>query len=170
MTGYGLNPRNTAFPFGMWTLSRVVLPVLLTVAGDQEADSDRWIHYCVSSRDKATRMTCKTRKESILALAVALTVKLNRFSKWKISCLAGLAVLLFLASSPRQAYGGSGLGVDISPTSAAIHAGSSLVYTVTVNCNNCGLKVIECVRFRCGVIVKVWPRTENYRHSSMTTI
>ena len=77
-------------------------------------------------------MTCKTRKESILALAVALTVKLNRVSKWKISCLAGLAVLLFLASSPRQAYGGSGLGVDISPTSAAIHAGSSLVYTVTV--------------------------------------
>ncbi|PYX58004.1 MAG: hypothetical protein DMG76_10190 [Acidobacteria bacterium] len=93
MTGYGLNPRNTAFPFGMWTLSRVVLPVLLTVAGDQEADSDRWIHYCVSSRDKATRMTCKTRKESILALAVALTVKLNRVSKWKISCLAGLAML-----------------------------------------------------------------------------
>jgi probable HAF family extracellular repeat protein len=28
MTGYGLNPRSTAFPFGVWTPFRVVLPVL----------------------------------------------------------------------------------------------------------------------------------------------
>ncbi len=27
MTGYGLNPRSTAFPFGVWTPFRVVLPV-----------------------------------------------------------------------------------------------------------------------------------------------
>jgi hypothetical protein len=54
--------------------------------------------------------------------------------------------------------------------SATIHAGSNLVYAGTVKCNNCGLKVIECVRFRCGAIVKVWPRTESYRHSRMTTI
>jgi hypothetical protein len=84
-------------------------------------------------------VTCEKRKESILALAVALKVKLNRVGKRNLSCVAGLAMLLFLVSSPRQAYGGSAFSIDMSPTSATIHAGTSLVYTVTVKCNNCGL-------------------------------
>jgi hypothetical protein len=96
MTGYGLNPRSIAFPFGKRTPFRVVLPCAVTVAGHQEENSDRWIHYCVSSRDKATRMTCEKREESILARAV----ELNRVSKWKISCPAGLATRLFLVSLP----------------------------------------------------------------------
>jgi hypothetical protein len=60
---------------------------------------------------------CSERRRAILYVYLLMNVL--------ISCLAGLAMLLFLASSPRQAYGGSGLSVDMSPTSAAIHAGSS---------------------------------------------